>query len=124
MTTEHRNHDEPGRLDLSPLAPGGSAARLEALVRGVMAATAPELARRRVAPSLWDLLAQWRRPVLLGAAALAAAAVVVLLQAHPPGNEGLSLAEAGGVPDEWAAWTRAGRNPTPGELLALERGTR
>lgn len=118
MTTGH-GPDGDVRVDLTPLDPAIDAARFEDLVRGVLGAAAPELARRQLPPPVYALIARWRRPVLAAAGLLAAASLAVLLLTHPVSEQRETLAEAGGVPREWAAWAQADRNPTPAELLVL-----
>ncbi len=122
MTTGH-GHDGDVRVDLSALDPAGDGARFEELVQGVLRAAAPELARRQAPFPVFALIARWRRPVLATAGLLAAASLAVLLLTRPVAERQATLAEAGGVPREWASWAQADRNPTPGELLALGQET-
>lgn len=126
--TDERQQDGEGdgtaRTDLSPLDPTVDRARFQFLVHGVVAAAAGELARRRAAPSVWELISRWRRPVLVGSGLLAAVAALVLMLTQPVTESNVTLAEAGGVPDVWVTWSRADRNPSPGELLTLDHGTR
>lgn len=123
------DHDAPQGLDLSSLDATAGAGRLDRLVDGVMAAAAAELARRRAAPSIWDLITRWRRPVLAMSGALALGVLAVFLLVHPRATAAaagvaatatqVTLAEAAGVPREWVRWEQADRNPTPAELLAM-----
>lgn len=122
--TDDRGQDGHARVDLSPLDQLGDAARFEGLVRGVLRAAAPELARRQAPPPVYALIARWRRPVLAASGLLAAASLAVLLLTHPVSDRRETLAEAGGVPREWATWAQADRNPTPGELLLLDQESR
>ena len=121
--TAGNGHDEGARIDLSALEPAGGTAGLDARVRAILRAAAPELARRQAPLPVYTLIARWRRPVLATAGLLAAASLAVLLLAHPVSERRTSLAEAGGVPREWATWAQADRNPSPGELLLLDQET-
>ncbi len=130
---DDRDQDEPRRVDLSALDPGASAARFDRLVGGVMAASAAEMARRSAAPSIWDFITRWRRPVFATSAALALGAVSVFLLVKPVTKSPLTttpltttqltLAEAAGVPSEWVRWTQTNLNPSPAELLAMGQET-
>ena len=120
MMDEQINGD-PDRLDLTPLDPRADASRFERLVREVRRAAASELVRRQASLTPWGQIARWRRPILSasGLLALASAAVVVLV--HPSAKTQITVAEAFGVPSQVAHWVQATDNPTPGELLGLER---
>jgi hypothetical protein len=119
--TDDQIHDDPDRLDLSPLDPLADTARLERLLREVRLAATPELVRRQANPTLWGQLARWRRPVFATSGLLALASAVVLLVVHPSTATQTTLAEAFGVPSQIARWVQVSDKPTPGDLIGLER---
>lgn len=130
---EDRDQNEPQRVDLAALDTTAAVGGLDRLVGGVMAAAAAELARRRAAPSVWDLIMRWRMPVLATSGALALGALAVFVLVHPvtmtqvavsaSTSDQVTLAEAAGVPSEWVRWTQTDVNPTPAELLAMGQET-
>ena len=111
-------------MDLTPLDPCADRARFERRVGGVVRAAATELARRRAGASVWGVFAQWRRPVLAVSGVLAVVSLLILMRAQPAVSTRTSLAEAAGVPTEWARWVQAGRNPSPADLIGVERSER
>lgn len=115
---------EPERVDLSPLDPSRDPLAYERLVRRVMSAAGPELARRARASTPLALLAGWARPTLAAAAVIAVLALGALLATDRAGPrmETASVTEALGVPEPAAAWLSEGREPTAADLvLAVER---
>lgn len=116
---------EPERLDLSPLDPSADQLAYERLVRRIMNAAAPELARRAGQASPLALLAGWARPTLAAASIIAALAAGALLSTERPEPAlvgSASVAEALGVPAPASEWLEAGREPDAGDLvLAMER---
>lgn len=113
------------RMDLSALDPTADRLGYERLVRRVMDAAAPELARRAAASNPLALLAGWARPMLATAAAVAALAVGALAATDRPGagvETAGTFANALGLPAQPAEWLDEGREPTEYDLvLALER---
>ncbi len=105
-------------IDLSPIDPMADGERLERFVRGVRAAAAEELLRRRSGPTLADLIFRWRRPILAAALLLAMVSGTVLMTVRQPDLEDEpTLAETLGVPRAWAGWVTGDNRPAPGELL-------
>ncbi len=120
MTSDPEEEDRP---DLRPLDPRADAAGFGRVVRGIVDAAGPELARRRLrygrgVYGLWSEIRAWRRPVLALSGAVALASVLVLLLVKPSGSSG--FAEAAGVPSAWAEWLQAGQNPAPADLIGLD----
>lgn len=118
---------EPGEgepMDLAPLDPCADRARFERRVGRVVRAAAAELARRRAGASIWSVFAQWRRPVLAVSGVLAVLSLLILMRAQPAASTRTSLAEAAGVPAEWVRWVQAGQNPSPADLIGVERSER
>jgi hypothetical protein len=115
-----QRQNEPDRLDWSPLDPRADAAGFETLIREVRRAAAPELARRRAKQSLWDQIASWWRPILVGSGVLAVVSAGIVILVHPARTAPASLPEAFGVPSQVAHWVQATENPSPGELLGGE----
>jgi hypothetical protein len=120
---DDRNHDDPERLDLTPLDPRADPARFERLVREVRRAATPELVRRQTGLTLWGQLTRWRRPILATSGLLALASAVVLLVVHPSATTQATqttLAEGFGVPSQVARWVQGTEKPSPGDLLGAE----
>lgn len=115
---------EPERIDLSPLDPAADQLAYERLVRRILDAAAPELARRAGQLDALDLVAGWARPTLVAAsivAALAAGALFATDRADSATGSG-SVVEALGVPSPAAEWLESGREPDAGDVvLAMER---
>lgn len=115
---------EGERVDLSPLDVTGDQLAYERLVRRVMDAARPELARRARATTPLALLSGWARPTLAAAAIIAALALGAILatdRTAAPAEPG-SMADALGVPAPAAEWLAEGRQPTEADLvLAMER---
>lgn len=113
------------RVDLSPLDPRGDQLRWERLIRSVMDAAAPELARRTSSATPLAVLGSWARPALTAAALVAALAVGALAMtervaeaADAPGT----VADALGVPEPASVWLAEQRGPTAGDVaFAMEQ---
>lgn len=118
---DDQTHGDSDRLDLTALDPRADAVRFERLVQDVRRAATPELVRRQAGLTLWGQLARWRRPVFAASGLLVLASTVVLLVVHPSTTSQITLAEAFGVPSQVARWVQTSDNPTPGDLLGLER---
>lgn len=91
------------RMDLGPLDPWPDAVRLDAAVARAVSRGIQMRAAARRTPTLADLLAAWRRPALVLAAALALVAVPVLLLVEskaPDGRDARSSAALAVV--DWA----------------------
>ena len=116
---------EPERVDLSALDPTRDQIGYERLVRRILDAAAPELARRRAAATPLVQLAAWARPALAAAAVIAAVALGTIVVADRyigATDAAASIADALGVPAPAADWLAEGRAPTTGDLvLAVER---
>lgn len=116
---------EPERIDLSPLDPAADQLAFERVVRRVMDAAAPELARRAGKTGPLVLVAGWARPTLAAAAVVAVLAAGALLATdrEPVVGPASELAvDALGVPVPASQWLEAGREPNSGDLvLAMER---
>lgn len=113
---------KPDRVDLSPLDLAADQLRYERLVRRVMDAAAPELARRARRAGPLALVAGWARPTLAAAAIITAIALGALAAIERNGVQPSgSMADALGVPAPAAEWLEDGREPTASDLvLALE----
>ena len=111
------------RVDLTPLDPAGDRLGYERLVRRIMDAAEPELARRAREAGPLALLATWARPALTAAAVIAALALGVLTALERNGTQPAeSMVDALGVPAPAADWLEEGREPTASDLvLAMER---
>ena len=114
---------EPQRVDLSPLDPSRDQVGYERLIRRILAAAEPELARRAGQASPIALVAGWARPTLAAAAIIAVVALGALKtseRGQPRPTE--SMVETLGVPAPAADWLEDGREPTASDLvLAMER---
>lgn len=112
-------------IDLSPLDPTADRVGYERLVRRIMAAAAPELARRAASANPLALLAAWARPTLAAAAVIAAGAAGALAltdRVRAPVEDAGTVADALGLPAEAADWLTDGRAPTESDLIvAMER---
>jgi hypothetical protein len=113
------------QLDLSALDRFADPARLDAAVRGVMASSAPMLARRGAGRPMLSLLAVWARPALAAAAVVAAVSVTSLVapmgRASTPSAPPVSVAEALSLPSPVSDWVAEEREPTASDLiLALD----
>ncbi|HEX6370368.1 MAG TPA: hypothetical protein VF006_15715 [Longimicrobium sp.] len=110
---------DDGFRDLAPLDPSRDPDRWEAMVAGITAAAAPELARRArlPAPGMMMLLADWVRPTVSAAALMAAAAGAFLL-ARPdtPAQPG-SLAAELGYSTSVSSWVDAESTPSVEEMV-------
>lgn len=113
---------EPERVDLSPLDPTLDRLAYERLVRRIVDAAGPELARRAVPVGLLGLMADWARPTLAAAAIIVLLAMGALVATERSAAvETRSLAGLG-VPAPVAEWLEEGREPTASDLvLAVER---
>ena len=116
------------RLDLSPLDPAADQAELDALVARVVGAAGPFLAARRPTPrvSPWDVLIQWRRPILAAACGVFVVALGVGLAWRPVHAHGISaggavVAAALGVPTSVTAWLSQSARP-PVASVVLQPG--
>lgn len=114
---------ETERLDLSPLDLAADELGHERLVRRVMQAAGPELARRARSVTPLAMVAGWARPTLAAAAVvaiLAGGALLTTERSSPAATS--SMATALGVPDHAAEWLEDGRGPSEADLvLAMER---
>jgi hypothetical protein len=115
---------EDGFRDLAPLDPGRDEARWEAMVAGITAAAAPELARRArlPAPGMMMLLADWVRPTVSAAALMAAAAGAFLLARPDPAAQSTSLAAELGYSTSVASWVEAESTPSVEEMVVDLQG--
>lgn len=112
------------RVDLSVLDPTTDSLRYERLVRRVMTAAAPELARRASPQTALAFLGAWARPVLAAAAVVAVVAggVLAATERSAGATPEPVTAESFGVPSPAADWLDEGREPTRTDLvLAMER---
>jgi hypothetical protein len=116
---------EPERIDLSPLDLRTDQLAYERLVRRIVDAAAPELARRTAATGPLALVAGWARPTLIAASIVAVLAAGALLSTDrdPSSETAPAMAvDALGVPVPASQWLEAGREPDAGDLvLAMER---
>jgi hypothetical protein len=116
---------EDGFRDLAPLDPGRDPDRWEAMVAGITAAAAPELARRQrlPAPGMMMLLADWVRPTVSAAGLMAAAAGAFLLMGpDPAAAESTSLAAELGYSTSVASWVDAQSAPSVEEMVVDVQG--
>ena len=114
---------ENERIDLSALDPTGDQLGYERLVRRIMEAAAPELARRAASAGPLALLAEWARPTLAAAAvvALCALGALAVTDRVLPEDDATTFAGSLGLPSEPADWLTEGRLPTEYDLvLAVE----
>ena len=113
------------RIDLSPLDPTVDAERFEAAVHLISASAAAQLARRRARASVVGQLGLWWKPLLAAAAITGIISVGALLrfQASPVTElENVGIAEAIGMPDQFAEWVRSDEVPTVEELIVALEG--
>ena len=115
---------EDGFRDLAPLDPSRDSDRWEAMISGITAAAAPELARRArlPAPGMLMLLADWVRPTVSAAAVMAAAAGAFLLAQPASGAEAGSLASELGYSASVASWVDAQSAPSLEEMVLDAEG--
>lgn len=118
---------EDGFRDLAPLDPGRDPVRWEAMISGITAAAAPELARRArlPAPGMMMLLADWVRPTLSAAAVMMAAAGAFLVTGtdSAAATQPDSLVAQLGYSTSVAGWVDAESAPSVEEMvLDLEGG--
>jgi hypothetical protein len=114
---------EPERVDLSPLDPTLDQLSYERLVRRIVAAAGPELARRAREAGPLTFVAGWARPTLAAAAIIVLVALGSLFAIDPAGVDGdeTRTLEALGIPAPAAEWLEDGREPTTADLvLAVE----
>jgi hypothetical protein len=111
------------RVDLSPLDPAEDRLGYERLVRRILDAAGPELARRAGEAGPLALVAGWARPTLVAAAVIAALALGGLSALQRSGPEPVdSMVDALGVPAPASDWLEDGREPSADDLvLAMER---
>ena len=114
---------QPQRVDLSPLDPTADQLRYERLIRRILGAAEPELARRARQAGPIALVAGWARPTLAAAAIIAAVALGALTANERTRTQPMeSLVDILGVPAPAAVWLEEGREPTASDLvLAMER---
>lgn len=111
------------RVDLSPLDPAEDRLGYERLVRRILNAADPELARRARAAGPLALVAGWARPAIAAAAIIAAVALGGLTATQrAPVQSSDSMVDALGVPEPAAQWLEYEREPNADDLvLAMER---
>jgi len=105
-------------IDLSELDPTRDPVRFDALVDGVMRGAADELSARRAANDIVGQLARWRTPVLSAAAAAAVFLIVSLNDVTTQAGPASGIAEAIGIPTEFAAWMRGESEPSTADIYA------
>lgn len=114
---------ETERVDLSPLDPAEDRLRYERLVRRILDAADPELARRARDAGPLALVAAWAKPTLTAAAIIAAIALGGLVSTErtiPTDTD--FMVDALGVPAPAAEWLEDGREPSAADLvIAMER---
>lgn len=118
---------ETERVDLSALDPTRDRIGYERLVRRILEAAAPELARRRATANPLVQLAAWARPALAAAAVIALVALgtlAVTTRYETVQDPAGSIADALGVPAPAADWLTEGRAPTTGDLVLAVEGPR
>jgi len=122
---------EEDRLDLRPLDRMADPERVEALVSAIVAAAAPELARRASGGGLLAVLGGWAWPTLAAASLAAAVSAAALFSGRPAATAGPMVATAGPVvtalelSEPVALWVDGNRGPTTADLvLAVERDGR
>ena len=111
------------RVDLSPLDPAQDRLGYERLVRRILDAADPELARRAREAGTLALVAGWARPAVAAAAIIAAVALGGLSAIQRDSAQPTdSMVDALGVPAPAAEWLEDGREPSAEDLvLAMER---
>jgi hypothetical protein len=116
--------DEPP-IDLSALDPTRDRDPWEHRVAALTAAAHPELARRAVAASPVQVLANWFRPALALAALLALCAGLGLVLLGPgEAPDEPAAAEALRLPSPVGLWLGEKRPPTLDEVVVAMRGGR
>ncbi len=104
-----------------PLDPAVDPGRWNEVVRSIVDAAGPELARRRAQEGLEQILVGWARPVLSAAAsvALVAGAVTLLtLRSAAAGEAATPLVAEALLPTSMAAWLVVDHSPTITELVS------
>lgn len=115
---------EPERMDLSTLDPTRDQLGYERLVRRIVDAASPELARRAAAANPLAMVAGWARPTLAAAAVIAVLAGGALFATDRASPDAPSTDSFGdlGLPAPASDWLIEGREPTADDLvLAMER---
>jgi len=119
---------EEDRLDLTPLDRLADADRMEGLVAEIVAAAAPELARRAAGGGLLAVLGGWAWPTLAAASLAAAVSAAALFSARSAPASAATVGSAGPVvtalelSEPVTLWLDGARGPTTADLvLALER---
>ena len=110
-------------IDLTPLDPFEDPAHRDRFVGRVLGRAAPELARRRLAPGVWNVVAAWARPALAAAALAVVAAALVLRSAVDAPAEQDGVAEALAVPTPAEAWRVEERAPSADDLVRSVEGS-
>lgn len=104
------------RIDLGALDARIDPVRFQARVRATLVAAAPELARRRRAPTIWEVLAAWRRPLLglaTGMTLASGVALIVRPQSAPPP----AATAAPTFEQAFIGWSRRGILPSAEEVV-------
>ncbi len=109
--------DKP--IDFSELDPTRDPLRFDSLVDDVMRNAEHELAARREANNIVGQLARWRIPILTAAAAAAVFLIVSpngVTTQNTPTEPNSGIAEAIGIPTEFAAWMRGDAEPSMADI--------
>jgi hypothetical protein len=118
------NDDE--RVDLSPLDPTLDELRFERAIQAITAQAAPMLAARRSQSTRLGVIAAWRRPVWLIAAAVLLLAGVSLLRGSSttastaPQTYANTFPDALGVPRSMSGYLLSGTVPSVEQLITTE----
>lgn len=109
------------RIDFSPLDPTRDKARFDAIVGSTVDRAAGELRARASRDDTLAQLATWHRPMLAAAVLVTVIVSTVMLTLRREGSAPATagIAEAAGVPDDFAEWLRAGQMPDAAELLMV-----
>lgn len=129
-----KRDEQNERFELSVLDPFSDSAHADAFVRGVLARSELELARRRRAASAGELtwggvsvlsiVAGWARPALAAATVAAAISVVALRFATGEAEATAGVVEALAVPTPVETWLVEERAPATADLImTLEGGS-
>lgn len=112
------DNDRP--IDLSSLDPTLDRGRFDGVVGAIMQKASDELHRRRSRNNVIGEITRWYRPILTAAAA--AVAVLAVSLARSPSqivsDDSTGVAEAIGIPADWALWVRGEARPTAIELYS------